>query len=127
MRFRFNLPGWPQGVDRSRHAGRAVSLFTNNVSVLLGNGDGSFRTGQTYSVGANDPEFLSVGDFNGDGLRDLVIANFESSSVSVLISAADSAGGSPPSRQDPHPAGCDHSISSLLPEDSLSAGSLGQD
>ena len=41
----------------------------NTVSVLLGNGDGSFRTNVDYSVGNPNwlPTSVAVGDFNGDG------------------------------------------------------------
>src|SRR5213075_2553973 len=37
-----------------------------------------------YDTGAN-PNFVAVGDFNGDGRGDLAIANFNSSTVSVLL------------------------------------------
>ena len=45
-----------------------------NVSVLLGNGDGTFQTQKTYAVGG-DPTSVAVGDFNGDGKADLAVAN----------------------------------------------------
>ena len=43
----------------------------NTISALLGNGDGSFQSQQTYAVGI-DPEGLAVGDVNGDGIPDIV-------------------------------------------------------
>ena len=46
----------------------------NGVSVLLGNGDGTFQTQVTYAVGS-DPVALVAGDFNGDGRTDLAVAN----------------------------------------------------
>ncbi len=43
------------------------------VSVLLGNGDGTFRSPLTYAVGAY-PESVAVADVNGDGEPDLLVA-----------------------------------------------------
>jgi hypothetical protein len=45
-----------------------------NVSFVLGNGDGSFNVAPTYPAGY-DPEFVAVGDLNGDGIPDLAVAN----------------------------------------------------
>jgi hypothetical protein len=50
------------------------------VSVLLGKGNGTFRSPVVYPSGGNGPFSLDVGDFNGDGKLDLVIANFCSTS-----------------------------------------------
>src|SRR5438132_377175 len=46
-----------------------------NVSVLLGNGDGTFRSAVDYGAGSV-PRSVTVGDFNGDGKLDLAVANF---------------------------------------------------
>ena len=56
----------------------------NTVSVLLGNGDGTFQAAQAFSVGTN-PASVAVGDFNGDVRQDLAVGNFNSDNVSVLI------------------------------------------
>jgi hypothetical protein len=61
-------------------------------SVLLGNGDGTFQLPLDFPIGP-DIGRLAVGDFNGDGFPDLAIANQESSSVSVVLNAADWSGG----------------------------------
>jgi hypothetical protein len=45
-----------------------------NVSILLGNGDGTFQPAQNLSVGKN-PFSIAVADFNGDGCLDIVVAN----------------------------------------------------
>ena len=46
----------------------------DNVSVLLGNGDGTFQAAVNYAAGAT-PTSVAVGDFNGDGKPDLAVAN----------------------------------------------------
>ena len=48
---------------------------SNNISVLLGDGAGSFQA-QSLAVG-NSPTALVVGEFNGDGRTDLAVANSE--------------------------------------------------
>jgi hypothetical protein len=55
----------------------------SSVSVLLGNGDGTFQTSITTDVlpGANS---VAVGDFHGDGHLDLVLANRLTDVVEVL-------------------------------------------
>ena len=47
-----------------------TGTFTGGVSVLLGDGDGTFRGPVDYAV-AGDVTSLAVGDFNGDGRADL--------------------------------------------------------
>jgi len=54
------------------------------VSVLLGNGDGTFQGAQIFGAGTF-PSSVAVGDFNLDGLPDLAVANNRSDDVSVLI------------------------------------------
>ena len=39
---------------------------SNNGSILLGNGDGTFLPAVNYAV-ASEPLSVAVGDFNGDG------------------------------------------------------------
>ncbi|HXA78287.1 MAG TPA: FG-GAP-like repeat-containing protein [Candidatus Acidoferrales bacterium] len=53
-----------------------VSTNPGAVQVFLGRGDGTFVSGSTvpYTVG-NAPSFVVTGDFNGDGVTDLAIAN----------------------------------------------------
>jgi VCBS repeat protein/Big-like domain-containing protein/FG-GAP repeat protein len=64
------------------------------ISLLLGNGDGTFRAAVNYAVGS-DPFSVTVGDFNGDGKLDLAVANagnpdaFIAGSVSVLLGNGD--------------------------------------
>jgi Bacterial Ig-like domain (group 3)/FG-GAP-like repeat/FG-GAP repeat len=61
----------------------------NTVSVLLGNGDGTFQAQITSGTGVG-PEEIAVGDFNGDGKADLAVTNFgnqngNGNTVSVLL------------------------------------------
>jgi hypothetical protein len=60
---------------------------SNSVSVLLGNGDGTFATAQNYPVGSQ-PSALALGDFNGDDKPDLVVTNSDST-ISVLLGKGD--------------------------------------
>ncbi len=63
-----------------------VNHHSNNVSILLGNGDGSFNpaAASPISVGGN-PRALAVGEFNLDGKPDLAVANYFSNNVTVLL------------------------------------------
>src|SRR6266568_1526731 len=67
----------------------AVTDYSNNnVSVLLGNGDGTFQAPRTFPVGIH-PAQVAVGDFNGDGKPDLVVSNFDDNTLSVLLGNGD--------------------------------------
>ncbi|MDQ3749603.1 MAG: VCBS repeat-containing protein [Acidobacteriota bacterium] len=61
-----------------------ASVFSNTVSVLLGNGAGGFSAATIFPVG-NGPRSVTTGDFNGDGRLDLAVANASSTFVSVLL------------------------------------------
>ena len=58
---------------------------SNNVTVLLGNGDGTFveAPGSPYPVGTN-PSSVVVADFNGDGDLDFAVANKGDNTISVF-------------------------------------------
>jgi hypothetical protein len=72
--------------------GTAHSFTDSAVSVLLGNGDGTFQPAVNYGAGSM-PVSVAVGDFNGDGKPDLVVADLglvaNNSGVSVLLGNGD--------------------------------------
>jgi hypothetical protein len=47
----------------------------NGVSVLLGNGDGTFQTAVNYSAGGESATSVAVADVNGDGKLDVIANN----------------------------------------------------
>jgi hypothetical protein len=61
---------------------------SNTVSVLLGNGDGTFGTMTEYGAG-NGSISVAIGDLNGDGKPDLATANRGSNTASVLLGNGD--------------------------------------
>ena len=58
---------------------------SDNVSVLLGNGDGTFTeaTGSPFVAG-KQPSAIVIADFNGDGNLDIAVANKGDNSISVF-------------------------------------------
>src|SRR5436309_2328847 len=60
----------------------------STVSVLLGNGDGSFGVKTDLNTGGG-PHSVAIGDLNGDGKADLAVANYYSNTVSVLLGNGD--------------------------------------
>jgi hypothetical protein len=73
-------------VSDVNHDGKLDVLVTNlcfssndctkgGVSVLLGNGDGTFQTAVSYVSGGADAFSVAVADVNGDGKPDLLVAN----------------------------------------------------
>ena len=60
--------------------------FDNTVSVLLGNGDGTFQQPPLTSPTGYNPRSIAVGDFNSDGKLDVATANGD---VSVLLGNGD--------------------------------------
>jgi hypothetical protein len=55
-------------------ANTGTNAAPGSVSVLYGNGDGTFQSAVNFAAGT-DPTNLAVGDFNGDGLPDLAVTN----------------------------------------------------
>jgi hypothetical protein len=67
-----------------------VNMFSDNISVLIGNGDGSFRAAVNYAVeAASVPQALAVGDVNGDGVPDIIVGETSLFKVAVLLGNGD--------------------------------------
>jgi len=76
-------------VDQFDHLDMAVTnVLSGDVSILLGNGDGTFSSGGSAGVGAA-PSYLAAGHLNGDGYADLVVTNLSAGTVSVLLNNRD--------------------------------------
>jgi hypothetical protein len=69
----------------------AVNFLSQDVSVLLGKGDGTFQAAVNYPVGYIFPNaeisILAVSDFNGDAIADLAVAC--AGGVRVLLGKGD--------------------------------------
>ena len=65
-----------------------ANYSSDSVSVLRGNGDGTFQPTTNFTVG-NGPISIAVGDLNKDGKSDLVVANHNAASISVLYGKGD--------------------------------------
>ena len=59
-----------------------------NDYVLLGNGDGTFQSAQTYSSGESALWFMTGGDITGDRKSDIVTVNNDSQ-IAVLLGNGD--------------------------------------
>ena len=62
----------------------------NTVTILLSNGDDTFKaaTGSPVTVG-REPSALVVGDFNADGNQDFAVTNFADNSLTVFLGNGD--------------------------------------
>jgi hypothetical protein len=65
-----------------------ANVVANTVSILLGNGEGTFQSHVDLATGVG-PGFVAVGDFNGDGNPDLAVTNLISNTVSILMGNGD--------------------------------------
>jgi RHS repeat-associated protein len=61
-----NLDGRPDIVT--------LNIGSSNVSVLLGEGDGTLQSKTDYSLGGAFPTAIALGDLNSDGTLDLLVA-----------------------------------------------------
>src|SRR4029077_12665037 len=63
-----NGDGWPDLMTTTTNAG-------GDVSVLIGNGDGTFQTEVNYSLDADYQSPAVVADVNGDGKADILVGS----------------------------------------------------
>jgi len=66
-----------------------VTVGQTQLTVTLGNGDGTFKPEVNYSLGGTTGNAVVVRDINGDGKLDAITANYGSSSVSVFLGKGD--------------------------------------
>jgi uncharacterized membrane protein len=66
-----------------------TNASSDTLTILLGNGDGTFTaTGSSPQTGSN-PSFVATGDFNRDGKADLAVANLDDNNVTILLGNGD--------------------------------------
>ena len=78
----FNGDGKPDLVTTNPGEGEGGGLNSGTVSVLLGNGAGSFGNKTDFVVGI-DPFSVAIGDFNKDGKPDLVAASYADNALNI--------------------------------------------
>ncbi|CAF4756532.1 unnamed protein product [Rotaria sp. Silwood1] len=63
-----------------------ANYMANNVSILLGYGNGSFAKQVNYSTGLySGPKSMAVGDFNHDKQVDIVVVNSNTSNIYIFL------------------------------------------
>jgi hypothetical protein len=71
-------------IDRDGRVDLVAVHSTNQLAILLGEGDGVFREGERLETGAN-PQSIVLARLNSDALLDIATANFNSSDITVLL------------------------------------------
>jgi hypothetical protein len=66
----------------------STNCLPGTVSVLLGNGDGTFQAHVDYAVGLQ-PSGVALGSFRNNGKLDLAVSNYQSNTVSILLGNGD--------------------------------------
>ncbi len=57
----------------------------SEVSILLGNGDGTFQSSTVALPAGSGPDAIAVGDFTGNGRVDLAVADEDTNAVTILL------------------------------------------
>jgi hypothetical protein len=80
-----SIPSSVAVIDLTGNGKKSIVAATSDgmVSVLLGNGNGTFQPPVNYTVGSS-PSFLTAADL-GSGKLDLAVANAGSNNVSILL------------------------------------------
>lgn len=68
----------------------SVCCSTNDLIIMLGNGNGTFTeaNGSPLTVG-HSPNYVAVGDFNGDGKPDLAVSDSSDSTLTIFLGNGD--------------------------------------
>ena len=64
------------------------NVTSQSISVLLGNGDGTFQPAINIPTGA-EAQSIAMADLNGDGNLDVVVPNYGNAAVTVLLGNGD--------------------------------------
>jgi hypothetical protein len=63
-----------------------ANYLSNNIGVFLGSGHEPFAGVTVYTTGdGSQPDSVAVGDFNNDGWSDIVVANYGTDNVGILL------------------------------------------
>jgi hypothetical protein len=90
-----NGDGKPDIVVANSCATGDLYCTSGTMGVLLGNGDGTFRTVVSYPSGGQNPTSVALGDLNRDGRVDIVVSNYQttgtdfSGHIGVLLGNGD--------------------------------------
>ncbi len=94
-----NYPGCPTGkalkillADLSRDGNSDIALgcsdgTNGSLTILLGNGDGTFQAPVSYTAG--DVAGIATGDFNGDGIFDIAVSNHLQQNIMLFTGKGD--------------------------------------
>jgi hypothetical protein len=74
-------------LNKDNHLDLVVANWgSNDVFVFLGKGNGSFLVPKAYSVGYDArPQSIAIGDLNNDDMLDIVVANYGTDYVEILL------------------------------------------
>lgn len=64
------------------------TAYVGYITILSGNGDGTFALGATYA-GFPDPSNIAVGDLRGNGYLDMVVTEYDLDSIDVFLGNGD--------------------------------------
>jgi hypothetical protein len=92
-------------LDGDGHLDLAVAnRFSNDVSILRGDGKGGFAAGVSIPIGST-PDAIVAGDFDGDGHTDLAVSLYDAGEVALLLNrSADLDGDGIPDAEDNCPS-----------------------
>ncbi len=71
-----------------------ANFYADSITVLLGKGNGEFRSPTSYSVGNPGvaPSATAIGDFNNDDKLDVVVSNLSTSGKNISVLLGDGEG-----------------------------------
>ncbi|CAF0810793.1 unnamed protein product [Adineta steineri] len=73
-----------------------ANFAASSIIILYGLGDGTFLLSKPYSTGIqSSPQSLAIADMNNDGQLDIIVANFQSNTISILYAFGYELFGSP--------------------------------